>query len=79
MVARLQATYQCTLSEVAKTDIAVSLHAPISEQEFTDALDHLQKNRAPGPSMVTTNMIRAWVPNLDTLPLSFLTSSGRTK
>jgi hypothetical protein len=47
----------------ALTDIADSLHAPISEQEFTDALDHLQKNQAPGPSMVTTNMIRAWSPN----------------
>jgi hypothetical protein len=63
MVARLQATCQCTLSEVAKTDIADSVHTLISEQEFTDALDHLQKNRAPGPSMGTTNMIRAWSPN----------------
>jgi hypothetical protein len=63
MVARLQATCQCTLSAVAKTEIADSLHAPISEQDFTDALDHVQKKRAPGPSMVTTNMIRAWSPN----------------
>jgi hypothetical protein len=80
MVARIQATCQCNLSEVATTEIAGFLNAPITEQEFTDGLDHIQKNRAPGLSIVTTNMIRVWSPvTLPTSSLVFLKSQHSTQ
>ena len=41
-------------------DISAALAQVFSLEEFTAAIKHLSKDKAPGPSMVNSNMIKAW-------------------
>jgi hypothetical protein len=41
-------------------DMSATLAQAFSLEEFTAAIKHLSKDKAPGPPMVKSNMIRAW-------------------
>jgi hypothetical protein len=41
-------------------DMSATLAQAFSLEEFTAATKHLSKDKAPGPSMVNSNMIKAW-------------------
>jgi hypothetical protein len=41
-------------------DMSATLAQALSLEEFTAAIKHLSKDKAPGPSMVNSNMIKAW-------------------
>ena len=41
-------------------DMSATLAQAFSLEEFTAAIKHLSKDKAPGPSMVNSNMIKAW-------------------
>jgi hypothetical protein len=43
-----------------ETDMKVALDEPFSLEEFTAAIRHLSPDKAPGPSMVNSNMIKGW-------------------
>jgi hypothetical protein len=41
-------------------DMSTALEQAFFLKEFTAAIKHLSKDKAPGPSMVNSNMIKAW-------------------
>jgi hypothetical protein len=41
-------------------DMSATLAQAFSLEEFTAAIKHLSKDKTPGPSMVSSNMIKAW-------------------
>jgi hypothetical protein len=41
-------------------DMSATLARAFSLEEFTAAIKQLFKDKAPGPSMVNSNMIKAW-------------------
>jgi hypothetical protein len=41
-------------------DMSEALARAFSPEEFTAAIKHISKDKAPGPSMVNSNMIKAW-------------------
>jgi hypothetical protein len=41
-------------------DMSEALARAFSLEEFTAAIKHISKDNAPGPSMVNSNMIKAW-------------------
>jgi hypothetical protein len=41
-------------------DMSEALARAVPLEEFTAAIKHISKDKAPGPSMVNSNMIKAW-------------------
>ena len=60
-------------------ELEQSMDAPITFEEFTSTIDHLQKNKAPGPSMATSNMYKALTPDLRRVIFQLLTQCWSTK
>jgi len=61
---RIRHVCQRKVSESVMADIQAAMEEPISLSDFRDMINRLKWGKAPGPSMLTTNMIKLWPPEV---------------